>query len=120
MTVLDYTEFCLPLLQAIREEMFGLLGEDRLRRTGNESVGLCVPLEVFRLRGVRCPPAEGRPVCYKTGSAVLQARLREGSRDATGILTRYILSTTINTSLIIVVNSSLVCNNGKETINVKQ
>lgn len=76
------------VLQVIREEMFGLFREDRLRRAGDESAGLRFPLAVFRLRGVRCSPAEGRPVCYKTGSAVLQARLREGSRNATGIFTR--------------------------------
>lgn len=76
-------------LKAVRQEVPRLLGEGGSRGAGDAGTGQRLPPQVLRVRRVRRPPPEGRPVRHQAGTALLQARLREGGRDAPGIRARY-------------------------------
>lgn len=68
--------------------MSGLLGAHLAGRAGDARLREHLPLAVFRLRGLRHPAAEGRPLRHQAGPALLPHRLREGSRDAARLRAR--------------------------------
>lgn len=59
--------------QTVRQEVPRLLGEGGSRGAGDAGTGQRLPPQVFRVRRVRRPPPEGRPVCHQAGTALLQA-----------------------------------------------